>query len=297
MPHPIPPVNYFSSEDAPLLSDYPRQHSSLDVHYDSHATDFDVAVFPETPLLPDVTDTHDDNFSDFVSSPTSEFPPTQYHKGHGDASTVAELSDTTTLEYIQHVAIIIIVQLFIPIPFMIPMGINFAKRALRVLLLGSAAGFVGHSLFNIALALPTARLLDMTFLPIFRQHLPSAFTFLPAFLGQMKIAILGGVVVGAIMAHVLNIFILGHTICRLARGLDADPTAMRRAMDSSKSFQLGKRFVLDTLTAIFMVPAGVAAQGWCMFLIFMYNKIVHLLSHKFFLIIGGKSIGLWYWYG
>lgn len=251
-------MEYFSAEDVPLLSEYPQNHHHLDVHHG----DFDVAAFPDTPLLPDVTEVHDDDFSDFVQSPTSEIPPSRkIADGDIDASE-KKLSELLTVEYIQHVAIIILVQLLIPIPFMVPMSINFVKRALRVFLPGFAIGLVGHGIVNFLFALPSARPLSPDSFHHISQHLPASSAFLPALFTQLKIAALGGIVVGAVMAHVLNFFILGHTVCRLARGLEPEPTAMRRAMDASKTFQRAQRVVLDLITALAVFPAGIAARQW-----------------------------------
>lgn len=260
MPHPIPPLEYFSSEDAPLLSDYPET-VHLDVHHSHHGADFEVATFPATPLLPDVTGVHDDDFSDFVQSPTSETPPKLRGTQEDKMLSETKLTDMFALEYIQHIAIIILVQLFIPIPFMVPMGINFVKRALKVFLPGFAIGLLGHAFVNLLCALPNAKLLEPPSVHHLAKHLPDASIFLPTLFSQLKVVMLGDVVVGAVMAHVLNFFILGYTICRLIRRLEPDPTVMRRAMDSSKIYQRAQPVMLDLITAVFMIPAGQAARA------------------------------------
>ena len=62
--------------------------------------------------------------------------------------------------------------------------------------------------------------------------------------------------------HILNIFIIGHTICRLSRGLEPDPSTMRRAMDSSKTFRFIQRLTLDVTTGVFAIPVGLAVRSW-----------------------------------
>lgn len=263
MPPPIPPVDYFSSEDAPLLSEYPHLHPRSDFHHDSHHGDFDVAVFPETPLLPSISEAHDDDFSDFVQTSLSEIPPNPKSKDQETSSIEPKLSELPSLEYIAHVAVVILVQLLIPIPFMLPMAINFAKRALKVLLPGFMIGLLANSVLAYTSSVPDPRPVGLKFFLAVAQFLPSPSTIPPALFAQAKIAVLGGIVVGAIMAHVLNFVILGHTLCRLVRDLDPEPSAMRRTMDASKTFQVAQRVGLDLLTAVCMMPAGLAARNWC----------------------------------
>jgi hypothetical protein len=260
MPHPLPPVEHFSSEDALLLNEYPQLHSQLDVHPDQ--SDFEVTAFPKMPPLSNIGDVDDGEFSDFVQSLKSEIQSTSSCKHQQDSATM-NLSDLPTLEYIAHVAVIILVQLFIPIPFMIPMAINFAKRALKILLPGFAVRLLGQSIANLVLALAYTRPFDQTSFHHLAQHLPSSSVFLPVLYGEVKMAALGGLIVGAVMAHVLNLIILGHTFCRLFRGLEPDSIAIRRAVDSSKTFQVARQIVLDLLTALFMIPAGLTARSWC----------------------------------
>ena len=259
MPHPLPPVEYFSSEDAPLLCDYPQLHAHLDTHHG----DFEVANFPKTPVLPQVIRTHDDSFPELVSSSTSEVPPAQKAKEVEEEVPVDKpLAELPTLEYILNVTVILFVQLFIPIPSMFPMGLNFARRAVLILLPGFAIGLLGHSAVNLARALPNAGPLGPGSLHHLARHLRTPSLSTPALLAHLKIAVLGGALVGAVLAHVLNLFILGHTVCRLARGLEPDPVATRASMDASRAFQRAKRVLLDLATALSMVPAGLAAQRW-----------------------------------
>lgn len=251
-------MDYFSSEDMPLLGDflsraigdtkgYPRLH-----HGQSEGR-FEVADFPETPLLPECSD---DEFSDFVESPGSEVPPVLDTETPSLDSSEAKLTDLPTAEYIQHVAIIVLVQLLIPIPFMLPMGINFARRAIKVFLPGFVLGIAGHTLFHLFI-----RLADVA--PIHHlQSLADPHLVLSAFYAQLKIGIVGGFVVGAILSHVLNFCILAHTICRLVRGLEPQPKAMRRAMDSSRVFQFLQRLFLDLITGAAMFPVGAAVRDW-----------------------------------
>ena len=128
---------------------------------------------------------------------------------------------------------------------MIPMSINFTKRAVKLFFLGSIIGIAGHTALNIAHAIPTAQPVSpSSFAHVYRQ-LPSLETLIPALWMQFKLVALGGLVIGAATAHVLNVFILGHTICRLSRGLEPEPVAMRRAMDSSRGFRFVQRVALD----------------------------------------------------
>jgi len=258
-----PAMDYFSSEDAPLLGDFIRRTIGDSKHYPhlhhGHSESrFDVADFPDTPLLPECSD---DEFSDFVESPGSEGPPSL--DGNADAEDASapasevKLADLPTLEYVQHVTIIVLVQLVIPIPFMLPMGLNFAKRAFKLLLPGFALAVLGHSLAYIAQKPTNTAMYDHL-----RYTLVDPTVSIPALYAHLKISIIGGLVVGAIMSHVLNLCILLHTVCRLSRGLEPQPTAMRRAMDASKAFQFLQRLVLDLVTGIAMLPAGTAMRDW-----------------------------------
>ncbi|KIP09282.1 hypothetical protein PHLGIDRAFT_339567 [Phlebiopsis gigantea 11061_1 CR5-6] len=259
MPHPIPPIEYFSSEDAPLLSEYP-QNAHLDVYHYPHNGDFDVATFPETPLLPEAAHGHDDDFSDFVQSPTSELPPKLKGKAEPITSSTRKPTDMYTLSYIRHVAIILLVQLLIPIPFMIPLGINFMKRSVKVFIPGFAVGLVGHSLMNLMFALPSARPLDPSSTHRLPHHLSDSTDVVSTLWAQLKITMLGGAVVGAFMANVINFALLGHIIYSLVRKVEPDPSAMRRAMDASMAYQRAQPVLLDLLTALAMAPAGLAAR-------------------------------------
>ncbi|KAI0086307.1 hypothetical protein BDY19DRAFT_353905 [Irpex rosettiformis] len=258
---PTPAMNYFSSEDAPLLGDFLNRTMSGDtkglprLHHGHVETHFDVGEFPDTPLLQDCSD---DEFSDFVESPGSEVPPTlETTESSAEEIPDAKLKDLPTSEYIQHVAIIILVQLLIPIPFMLPMGCNFTKRSLKVFLPGFALGILGHALIRF-LNKPT----EIAPFDHLHDSLANPAVFLPALYAQFKVAILGGFVTGAVMSHVLNLCILGHTLCRLSRGLEPQPKAMRRAMDASKVFQFLQRFVLDLVTGVAMLPVGAAVRDW-----------------------------------
>ena len=259
MPHPIPPIEYFSSEDAPLLSDYPH-NVHLDVYHYPHNGDFDVATFPETPILPEATHAHDDDFSDFVQSPTSELPPKLKGKEERLVSPTSRLTDMYTLSYIRHVAIILLVQLLIPIPFMIPLGINFMKRSVKVFLPGFAVGLVGHSIVNLMFALPHTRPLDPSSTHHLPHQLPDSSDVVSVLWSQLKVTMLGGAVVGAIMANLINFALLGHIVYSLARRVEPDPAAMRRAMDASMAYQRAQPVLLDLLTALAMAPAGLAAR-------------------------------------
>ena len=254
-------MDYFSSEDAPLLGDFLSRAMSGDakglprLHHNHADNQFEIGDFPETPLLQDCSD---DDFSDFVESPGSEVPPTlQSTEESVEDSTGTKLRDLPTAEYLQHVAIIVLVQLLIPIPFMLPMGYNFAKRSLKVFLPGFVLGALGHSLFHL-LTKPS----DIAPFDHLQDSLANPALFFSTLYAQLKIGILGGFVTGAIMSHVLNLCILGHTLCRLSRGLEPQPTAMRRAMDTSKVFRFLQRFVLDMITGIAMLPFGAAVRDW-----------------------------------
>lgn len=241
-------MEYFSSEDAPLLGDFIRKtigdpHRFSHLHHEQ--SNFIVANFPDTPTLLDCSD---DEFSDFVESPASEVPPDYKPPAESRDSASQKLADLPTLEYIQHVAIILIIQLLIPVPFMLPMGINFIKRSLKVFLPGFVLGIIGHVLF-----LPFDKSAEFSTL---HHSLVDPSTVFRALFAQVKIGIIGGFLVGAVMSHVLNMCILIHTICRLARGLEPQPTAMRRTMDSSRIFQAIRGFVLDLIAGIAMLPAG-----------------------------------------
>ncbi|KAI0340526.1 hypothetical protein BDW22DRAFT_379833 [Trametopsis cervina] len=255
-----PAMDYFSSEDMPLLGDFLRRNMSdqkrfAHLHH-GHTDHFDVAEFPDTPMLPDCSD---DEFSDFIESPGSEVPPTMDAQDQTEVQHASEgtLRDLPTAEYIQHVAIIVLVQLLIPIPFMLPMGLNFTKRALKVFLPGFALSILGHSLIHI-LNQPT----DVPLLSHVHNSIADPSFILSALYAQLKIGILGGFVVGAVMSHVLNFCILAHTVCRLVRGLEPQPTAMRRAMDASKMFQFLQTLALDLVTGAAMLSAGAAARDW-----------------------------------
>ncbi|THH01704.1 hypothetical protein EW026_g1037 [Hermanssonia centrifuga] len=238
-------MDYFSSEDAPLLNEFHR--------------DFEVAIFPETPLLPAC---EDDDFSDFVQSPTSEVPPESKSKATAKDISTVPFSELPMLDYIQEVAVVLIVQFIIPIPFMLPMGIAFTKRALKLFFVGFAVGLAGHASIQFMHAIPSARPFDSSSLLHLSHSLPDSKFFVPAFFTQLKICALGGFAVGAGMSHVLNLVILGHTICRLCRGLEPEPTAMRRSMDSSKTFRCGQRIILDLLTGMCMMPMGLLLRNW-----------------------------------
>lgn len=264
LPAPLNPIEFYTSEDAPLLSDTDLVHPHFYLHNDEHLhmdqhSDFEVAPFPTTPMLPSIEEARDDDFSDFVESPASEVPPEVKIKSTEQDVSSRDLADLFSLEWIQHVAIIIAVQLLIPIPFMVPMGINFMKRALKVFAPGFVVGLVGHTIYNAAHATPTEQHSPLHLL----QSLPAPSSFIPAFFTQLKVGALGGIVIGAIIAHVLNLVILGHTICRLVRRLEPEPSLMRRAMDSSKTFQRTRRVVLDLITGLGMMPAGVVGRRVC----------------------------------
>ncbi len=254
-------MDYFSSEDAPLLGDFLSRAMSGDskglprLHHGQNESHFEIGEFPETPLLQDCSD---DEFSDFVESPGSEVPPTlESNEAQAEESSEAKLKDLPIAEYIQHVAIIVLVQLLIPIPFMLPMGYNFAKRSLKVFLPGFAIGIIGHSLIHL-LNKPA----DVVPFDHLHNSLVGPAVFLPALYAQLKIGILGGFVVGAVMSHVLNLCILGHTLCRLSRGLEPQPKAMRHAMDASRVFRFFQRFVLDLISGVAMLPVGAAVRDW-----------------------------------
>ncbi|KAF7791297.1 hypothetical protein EIP86_002311 [Pleurotus ostreatoroseus] len=263
-------MDYFTCEDVPLLDDFHKDVGEvhhieiIDVHKDLHGH-FVVDDFPDTPLLTPAAS--DDDFSDFIASPVSEEPPTLKAK-IAAAEALAETAaaeagpEILSMEYLQHAAIIVLVQLLIPIPFMLPMGFNFTKRALKVFGVGFAVGLVGHVLMNVLQTLPSVRLSDPSTLLLLTEKIPSLDTVLPAFLAQFKMTAIGGFAVGAVMAYVLNFFILGHTICRLARGLEPEPSAMRRAMDASKTFQTIQRFTLDLVTGVSMMPMGLVVRSW-----------------------------------
>lgn len=282
-------MDYFSSEDAPLLGDFVRRSIS-DPHRFSHIhhepPQFEVADFPDTPLLQDYSD---DEFSDFIESPASEVPPN--HKVVEEDSSTAKLADLPTLEYIQHVAIIIVVQLLIPIPFMIPMGFNFAKRSLKVFLPGFALGTLAHTLILLFSKAP-----ETTYYDHFHHTPVDPSIFIPALFEQIKLGIIGGFLTGAVMSHVLNFAILTHTIGRLARGLDPEPTAMRRAMDSSKTFQGLRNLILDLLAGMAMLPAGCSARrSFCQSLI--NAGLLAGPKHSIMIgILGTAAIRLYQWH-
>ncbi|KAI0689113.1 hypothetical protein BC835DRAFT_1308495 [Cytidiella melzeri] len=253
-------MDIMSSEDMPLLGDFLSRTIGGDLkkyprlHHGQSESQFEVGDFPETPLLPDCSD---DDFSDFVDSPGSEAPPSLYSEEQSQEDSEIKLSDLSLAEYIQHIAIIVLVQLLIPIPFMLPMGFNFAKRAVKVFVPGFALAIMGHSLVHL-LNKPTG----MAPFQHLHNSLADPTVILSALYAQLKIGILGGFVVGAVTSHVLNFCILAHTICRLVRGLEPQPKAMRRAMDASKTFQFLQRFMLDLVTGVAMLPAGAAVRDW-----------------------------------
>ncbi|KAJ3555133.1 hypothetical protein NM688_g2745 [Phlebia brevispora] len=262
-------MDYFTCENSPLLSDCSKDTGEfhhieiIDVHKDVLGN-FEVAEFPETPLLTPASS--DEEFSEFIQSPTSEEPPALKAKVAANKTTAEQITVESTpplysMEYPQHVAIILFVQILIPIPFMLPMGFSFAKHALKLFVTGFAVGIVGHGLFN---ALQTIPLVG-PFGPRPVAHLAqSAFSIdgiLPLFFIQLKLSAMGGAAVGALMAHVLNFFFIGHSVCRLARGLDPEPSAMR-AMGSSPTFQRLQQLSLDLATGIFMMPTGLVLRGW-----------------------------------